>query len=408
MNCPGGFLYSGIVGIDDFREGKAPAIRGITANGDFELHIRLRQPDPTFLYKMAMPFMAPVCREISEPLGGRLDVVSAGAGPMHLKRYRRGSEMLLERNGFMNPRTDVYVDRLRVVIGSNETVHQMMFENGELEIANLMRGIVPTQITRIRKTPKLAKYLEKSIFGNVFFVALNTEIPPFDSKLVRKAFNYGINKARLIEKSHGMEIAMQGVIPPSLAGFNTNIVGYNYNPEKARALLQQAGYTNGCSTTMWVGNDEDRLVAFAQMMQRDLAQVGIHIDVKVVTAPSLIEAAGSRKTVPCCISGWLQDYPDESTFFEQLRGSNITDKDCQNFSFYKNPTVDALLDDASHTMDDTKRRSIYRQAEELVVDDAPMFFWSSPLQFCLRQPWLKGPMLHPVWVFAFERMWIDR
>jgi ABC-type oligopeptide transport system substrate-binding subunit len=128
----------------------------------------------------------------------------------------------------------------------------------------------------------------------------------------------------------------------------------------------------------------------------------------VVTVPSLIEAAGSRKTVPCCISGWLQDYPDESTFFELVRGANITDKDCQNFAFYKNTTVDALLDEASHVMDDAKRREIYRKAEEIVVDDAPMFFWSSPLQFCLRQPWLKGPMVHPVWVFAFERMWIDR
>ncbi|HEY6228023.1 MAG TPA: ABC transporter substrate-binding protein, partial [Verrucomicrobiae bacterium] len=282
MNCPGGFLYSGIVGINEFREGKASAIAGVSARGDFELQISLQQTDPTFLYKMAMPFVAPVCREIAELLGGHLDAISAGAGPMHLKRYVRGSEMLLERNAFMNPRTDVYVDRLRVLIGSDETVHQMMFENGELEIANVMRGIVPTQITRVRKNPRLARGLESAPFGNIFFVALNTEVSPFNNKLVRKAFNYGINKTRLIEKSHGMETAVPGLIPPSLPGFNTNLVGYPYDPEKARALLREAGYANGCSTTMWVGNDEDRLAAFAQMMQRDLADVGINVQVKVV------------------------------------------------------------------------------------------------------------------------------
>jgi ABC-type transport system substrate-binding protein len=144
------------------------------------------------------------------------------------------------------------------------------------------------------------------------------------------------------------------------------------------------------------------------MMQRDLAEVGFNIEIKVVTAPTLIEGAGTRKTVQCCMSGWLQDYPDQSTFFELVRGSNIREKDCQNLSFYKNEKVDALLDQAALTLDDARRRELYREAEEIVVDDAPMFFWTSPLQFCMHQPWLKGNMIHPVWAYAFDQMWIDR
>jgi ABC-type transport system substrate-binding protein len=380
----------------------------VAAHGDFELQITLQQPDATFLYKMAMPFVSPVCREIAAPLGGHLDAVSAGAGPMHLTRYTRGAEMLLERNAFMNPRVDVFIDRLRVFIGSNETVHEMMFENGELGIANLFQGIAVTQIARIRRTPELARDLISAPYGNIFFVALNTELPPFNSKLVRKAFNFGINKARVIDKSHGTQIALPGLIPPSLPGYNTNLAGYKYSPETARALLKQAGYTNGCSATMWVANDTDWLISSAQMMQRDLAEVGINIEIKVVTAPTLIEGAGTRKTVQCCMSGWLQDYPDQSTFFELVRGSNIREKDCQNLSFYKNEKVDALLDQAALTLDDARRRELYREAEEIVVDDAPMFFWTSPLQFCMHQPWLKGNMIHPVWAYAFDQMWIDR
>jgi ABC-type transport system substrate-binding protein len=408
MNCPGGFMYARIVGLKDFQDGKTNSISGVTARGDYELEFNLDQPDPTFLYKLAMPFMAPVAREIAEPLGGHLDAISAGAGPMILKRYRRGVEMLLERGPIKNQRCNVYIDRLRVLIGSNDTVHEMMFENGELDIANLMKGIVDTQVARVRRDPRLSKLLYKEPFSQIWFAALNTEIKPFDSKLVRKAFNYGINRARMIEKSRGIELAVPGMIPPSLPGYNTNLVGYSYAPDKARELLRQAGYPDGFATTLWVGNDEERLISAAQMMQEDLQQVGIRLELKIVTMPTLIEAAGTRKNVACSISGWLQDYPDESTFLELVRGSNITEKDCQNLSFYKNDKVDAILDEAARTMDDEARRVLYRKAEEIVVDDAPLFFWMSPYQFCLHQPWVKGLLIHPVWVFAFDKMWIDR
>ncbi|MCY3771966.1 MAG: hypothetical protein OXG98_08100, partial [Gemmatimonadetes bacterium] len=121
-----------------------------------------------------------------------------------------------------------------------------------------------------------------------------------------------------------------------------------------------------------------------------------------------IEATGRRGTIPFSTFGWYQDYPDPSNFLDVLlNGNRITEVNSTNVAFYDNERVNALLDEAATSTDRDHRLALYREAERLVVEDAPWVFLYYPQMYLLRQPWLKGLKLNPVWPIRYELMWIE-
>jgi ABC-type transport system substrate-binding protein len=324
-----------------------------------------------------------------------------------LTQWKRGINMRFERNPFSSQTNRQYLDAIQVVVGGDTALHLMMFERGELDIADItLRPGIPVQdFIRISRSARWRGLIDRLPSADTWFLYLNTEMKPFDNLQVRQAMNYAIDKQKLARLLHGTILPAKSILPPMMPGFNTNWTGYPYDPAKARQLLAAAGHPDGISCQLWVDTDHPVLGA---SLQYDLAQVGITAQINQVAFAPLLDSLGRRKTVQCGVMGWSQDYPDPSDFLDGIfNGTRITDEGCQNYSFYNNPKVNQIFAEAASCADTERRLRLYQEAEQIILDDAACVCLYHPYLYALHQPWLHNVHLHPVVYYRFERMWID-
>ncbi len=400
--------FEEIAGAPEFRAGKSPHVRGLRAPAAETLEIELAAPDPTFLFILTLPGALVVPPEAVAQFGANFTAHPVGSGPYMLTEWQRGTVMRFARNP-LSPQTNrQYLDAIEVRVGGDRTLHLMMFERGELDIAEVddFPGIPIPDFLRIEQNPRWHPLIERIPTGSANYLSMNTEMPPFDNLKVRQAVNYAINKEKLIRLLHGMAATAAGILPVTMPGFNTNLQSYPYDPAKARQLLAEAGYAGGLTVELWCEVDPSPIPA---SLQYDLKQVGINAQLNPVTFPTLLHSQEQRKTAQCCTSAWSQDYPDPGDFLDVMfNGNRITESGCQNTSFYNNPRVNELLAAAATCPEPAQRLHLYQQAEQIIVTDAPCVPLYQPYSYALHQPWVHGVTLHPVVYFRFERMWLDR
>ncbi len=407
---PGQGFFRNIVGARAFQDGMADHVSGLKAPDDETFIIELSQPDLPFLYVLAMPFAYVVPREEIEKEASDFGRYPVGTGPFFLSDWRRGLILRFKRNpDFFNP-DGIKLDEIEIMVGGDATVHMMMFERGELDIASVTSsGIPDPDFIRVMKNPNLRRLVATQSLNALFYLSMNTEMPPFDQVKVRKAVNHAIDRDRIIRLISDRGVVANGVLPPGMPGFNAHLTGYDFNPDKARQLLLETGYKDGFKTELMIVAQNSTETKIGQAVQQDLERVGITLELKPVTGATRIEALGHRKTVPFGTFGWYQDYPDPSNFLDVLlNGRRITDINSNNVSFYNNEKVNSLLEEAAFITDQNRRLSLYQEAEKIIVDDAPWVFLYHPNMYILRQSWLKGLKLNPVWPIRYEKMWIEK
>ncbi len=342
---PGQGFFRNIVGAKDFQDGKAERVVGLTAPERYVFEVKLVRPDPTFLHVLAMPFAYVVPRESVEDATRDFAQNPVGSGAFILARWDRGSLLRFERNPSYAWPERVRLDAFEIMVGGDGALHMMMFERGELDIANVTDdGIPDPDFIRIMRDPEMRLLVESQPLNATRYISLNTEIPPFDDVLVRRAVNHAVNKERIIKLMSERGVAAKSVLPPGMPGYNPELTGYPHDPERARELLAEAGYPDGFETDFWINAAVNTEARQAQSIQQDLAEVGVKAHIKAVTGATRIEAIGRRRTVPMAFFGWYQDYPDPSNFLDVLlNGNRITDVNSNNVAFYSNPVVNDLL-----------------------------------------------------------------
>lgn len=403
--------FEGIAGAKDYRAGKTPHVSGLRAPHDDTLEIELTAPDPSFIFILTLPGALVVPREAVEKFGQAFAAHPIGTGPYRLTEWRRGVKMRFERNGFSTQTNRQHLDAIDVSEGGDNTLHLMMFERGELDIANITAnpGIPVSDFIRIEHTPRWQGLIESMSAASSFFLVLNMEMPPFDQLKVRQAMNYAIDKDKIVRLLHHTVTPANSLLPPPIPGFNPGLNFYSYNPAKAKQLLAESGHADGITLNLWFTQDSTTSDSTASAIQYDLQQVGIKAQLNPVTFPAFLDSTERRKTAQCSISGWSQDYPDPSDFLDTIfNGNRITDEGCQNVAFYNNPQVNSLLAAAAICQEPARRIQLYKAAEQTMLADAPIVPLYYEKVFALRQPWLHGVQLHPVLYFRFERMWLDR
>lgn len=406
---PGQGFYRNIAGARAFQDGSADRVAGLRTPDPETLVIELAHPDLPFLYCMAMPFAYAVPREEVERRGETFGRHPVGAGPFVLADWQRGTRMRLEKNPSYYRADEIRLEAIELMVGGDETLHMMMFERGELDIASVTStGIPDADFIRVMKDPVLRARVAHQPLNAIQYLSMNTEMPPFDRVNVRRAVNHAIDRQRIVSLISDRGIPARGVLPPGMPGFNEALEGYDHDPEKARRLLAEAGYPGGFTTELMITAQSGIDTKIGQAVQQDLAEVGITVEIRPVTGSTRIEATGRRGAVPFSTFGWYQDYPDPSNFLDVLlNGNRITEVNSTNVAFYDNESVNALLNEASTSTDQGHRLALYREAERLVVADAPWVFLYYPQMYLLRQPWLKGLKLNPVWPIRYELMWIE-
>ena len=233
-------------------------------------------------------------------------------------------------------------------------------------------------------------------------------VPPLDNVLVRRAINHAINRDKWMQVALGRFTHSEGPIPPAMAACDPKLHGYDYNPDKARSLLLKSGISLPLSLQLWHSTEESTRF-IVQGIQGDLHAVGIELDLKAATYGELMTAAQVRHQVPMTLTAWYPSLPDPVDMLgTQFDGRAVTNQATMNLAFYNNPAVNGLFDQAAPEIDLPKRYALYQQAERLIVADAPWVFLGHLNILGLPQPWLKGPLVDPIYWYRLDRVWIER
>ena len=386
-------------------------VSGIEVKGDDEISFRLKRPDATFLNYLALPFAYAVPREHVERLekqGKSLSENPDGCGPFMMKPsdWVHDGWISLKRNPkYFHPGLPK-AERIEVQMGVSPTLQTMLFEQGRTDVLS-MSDVPAPEFIRFTHDPKWKPLMLHGPMMDVRYICLNTEMKPFDNVLVRRAMNYAIDRERVASFLSGRASTARGALPPQMPGYNPQLFKYGYDPKKARQLLKEAGYANGFDKkiTLWYSTDQPWYAQAAQSIQGNLKEVGVDIALKPVRYAELKAKAGQRGALEMSMLGWIQDFPDPSNFLDVLfNGEKITPTASNNRAFYNNKKVNKLLDEALGEVDRARRLKMYQEAEALVVQDAPWVFLHHTERFVLRQPWVSGYTLHPMWSERFEHV----
>jgi len=393
-----------IDGAAAYAAGERDDLPGVRAVDDRHLEVRLTEPDAAFLYVLAMPFTTPLRDGFVAAHGGDLRRSVLGTGPFVLAGWSEGERVVFARNPrYWDPRLP-YLDRMVFLENVPRDIAFLMFERGELD--TLDRLSAPDWLWISQREdwkPYVHTLAQMSVYGS----RMNVRVAPFDDVRVRRALNYALDKQHAAKLLAGLAVPSHGLLPPSMPGRDDTLAPYPHDPAKARALLAEAGYPHGFSVE-YVTVKDDNNEKLAQSLQADLAAVGVRVKITLMSFATYLTATGKADGPPFSLGSWLEDYPDPTNFFDvRFHSRMIADENSNNDSYYANPELDRLLDDAHRELDPARRAAMYQHAERILYDDAPWIWTYHPIVMEVTQPYVKNLRQHPVWVRDFRDVWLD-
>ncbi|PQV64665.1 peptide/nickel transport system substrate-binding protein [Abditibacterium utsteinense] len=411
-------LYTMIAGAKEWSKDRAGPqkmkhISGIEVRGKDRIIFHLVRPDATFLNYLTLPFAYAVPQSWVEKLGKEGKSLSEnpnGCGPFKLAQWVHNGWLYLDKNpDYFRPELPKS-KRIEVQFGISPSLQIMLFEQGAIDILPISEVFAPDYL-RLTRDSKWKNEVLHAPMMDVRYLALNNEIKPFNDVRVRRAMNYAINRDRIVSFLTGRATKARGALPPGIPGFNPQLQQYAFDPKKARQLLREAGYKdtpNAPIPLIYPTGDAGWYPKAAQSIQQDLKEVGISVSLQGMTYGELKARAGQRGKSPLGLMGWVQDFPDPANFLDVLfNQKSISDTSSVNRAFYSNPKVNALLDRAGIETKRAKRLALYQDAEKLIVADAPWVFLHHTERYVVRQPWVKGFRLHPMWSATYENVAVD-
>jgi peptide/nickel transport system substrate-binding protein len=243
---------------------------------------------------------------------------------------------------------------------------------------------------------------------HVWWVTLNVTRPPFDNVLVRRAVNYAVNKDALtVDILKGTGTPSVGPIPPAITwAYTDQVQQYPYDPDQARALLQQSGVLMPLNLTFWVtesGSGMQSPKTMGTAIQADLAAVGINAQIQTFEWGAYLNkyGAGLGGDSHMAELSWMFDSGDPAHMLpNNLYGPSCSPKGF-NGGCYQNSRVDGLMDDALKITDREQRGAIYRQIQQIVADDAPWIFVDNQIQNMAMSSRVSGLNLHPSFYMTY-------
>jgi ABC-type transport system substrate-binding protein len=403
----GAFFFMSIDGATDLQEGRASTLRGVRAIDRYTVDITLEKPDQTFLSAMAMTFAYPVPRENYAAHPNDIALHPVGVGPFVLDSWERGVRLVFKRNHRYWREGLPYVDRMVFLENLTQDVAAMRFRNGDLDHMHHARQ---PDFIYFREAKEWAPYRTEEPAVNIWGIALNTQMKPFNNVHARRAVAFGINRERWRKVLNHKILPMGQMVPMQLMGYDPKLPNLQrYDAARAKEELALAGFPNGITepVTLWF-SDGASAVLQAELFQEDMRQIGIAVQLKPASFAEYLQQTGKPGQAQASIAGWNQDFPDPADFLDVLLHSkSIHPENSENRAFYVNPEFDALLDTARVESDPATRAELYRQANDIAARDAPWAVLYSRVDQELSQPYLKNYTMNPVFSQDYRFVWLD-
>lgn len=366
---------------------------------DFTVVFTLKTPDSVFIANLTMAFCSIFSKEYADYLTKqntpeKIDTDPVGTGPFIFKSYEKDSTIRYEANREYYGARKPLVDKLIFVITPDATVRAQKIKAGECQLISEPPVV---EYKAFLTDPKLKV---ESLTGlNLSYLAFNTKKKPFDNLLVRQAIFHALNRASYVEAIfQGLGEIAESALPSSMWSYNNNIQTYEYDIEKSKALLKQAGYPNGFSTEIWAlpvsrpYNPDGRKMA--EMMQADLAKVGVVV--KIVTYDWPTYLAKSLKGEHSMLQfGWSSDNGDPDNFlYTQLSCSGAAGG--SNRAFWCYQPFEELVQKAKEVTDVNQRTELYMDAQKIFKEQVPWVPLASSKVFRVMQKNVDGFVMNPL------------
>lgn len=320
-------------------------------------------------------------------------LMPVGTGPFIFKEWAPGSRVVMVRNdNYWATQPALSEVTFRVI--SEDVSRVAALEKGDVHVAI---KIPPPDVPRLKANSKINILTIPS--ARIIHIGINCLREPFTDRRVRQALNYAVNKEAIVEHIlHGAGRVSDAPVSPVIFGY-TPIQTYEYNIEKAKALLTDAGFPEGFETTLHVPSGRYyKDVSVGTAVATDLLRVGVKAEVKMMDWETYIpfilrdpEAADHSLYV----LGWSTLTGDPDYGLYPLFYSGEWPRKGTNASFFKNQKVDQLLDTARSTANPNERRKLYKEAMTLIVEEAPWIFLYSEIEMTGVRTNIKDIMVQP-------------
>lgn len=396
---PGARYVRLIKGAVEVEKGQAKEISGLKKIDDFTLEMTLTErTDPGYSFYLATTVIYPAEEAQKEGFFSK----PIGLGPYKFVEYVPGSRLVGEKwEKFFKPGKP-YADKIVISLMGEAAARDVAFRNKEIDASILG----PTQYVAYRADPVLSKGLLEvpEVFTRI--MGMNPSFKPFADKRVRQAINHAID-ADLIIKRLVRDKAYRAVswLPISSPAYDKTVKPYAYDPEKAKKLLTEAGYADGFEFEWIATSNESWGIPIVEAVIPMLAKVGVKVKIKPVEGSVLSELVRKGEYQAYIWSN--QSGPDPLAAMKCFHSA--TPQTACNYTLYKNPEVDKLIDEAGATDDAAKRIDLLKKANAIVFDDAPLWFFNYNKAVMAYQPWLKGlqPNATELAIQYFEDLWVD-
>lgn len=289
-----------------------------------------------------------------------------GTGYFKFDSWAPGSEVKLVKND------EYWGDKVHVDSVTFKVVPESTTRNADLErgFVHITDPVEPIEVEAIN-SGDYATVLQKPS-ASLSYIGFNAEKEPFDNPKVRQAISMMVNKDEMIEGVYeGFGIPAKGPLAPSIFGYNDQMEPLDYNVEEAKKLMEEAGFADGFSTTIWT-NDSQQRIDTAIILQNSLKELNIDAKVEQMEFGAYLEKTAEGEH-DMFILGWSNatgdaDYGTYALFHSSQKGAP------GNRTFYENPEVDKLLEEGRRESDPEKRIEIYNQVQEYLIEDAPMVY----------------------------------
>ncbi|WCD81575.1 ABC transporter substrate-binding protein [Pseudomonas sp. TUM22785] len=378
--------------------GMRELIKSVEKVDALTVRFTLTHPEAPFLADMAMPFASIYSAEYGDQLlaagkTNQLNQLPVGTGPFVFNRYAKDAQVRYKANPDYF-RGKPGIDNLIFAITLDPNVRLQKVRAGECQLALYPK---PEDVAGIRNDPRLAVDEIDALLTT--YVAINTEHKPLDDARVRQAINLSIDKQALLGAVFGPGAASAAVnpYPPTLLGYNHQIQDWPHDPQKARALLAEAGVKD-LKITLFIRNGTSPTIPnpalAAQMMQADLAKAGIQMTIRSLEWGELLKRSkgGEHDMV---LLGWAGDNGDPDNFLSPNL-SCAAAKSGENQARWCDQDFETLMQKARTVSEPAERAKLYEQALEVFHNQAPWIPLAHPKLFNVRRSNIDGYVISPL------------
>ncbi|MBB5180302.1 peptide/nickel transport system substrate-binding protein [Planomicrobium koreense] len=373
---------------------------------DYTIKITLKEPFAPFVSTLGTAFGNIINPALEENHGDDLgesflSEEVMGSGPYMLDSWDRGETLVLKANpDYWGEAPTMETVNIRFI--TEASTARLMLEKGEIDMID--NTVISPEVLGQMEGTEGVEILEADGY-QIDYMPMNTEKGALADVRVRQAIAHSINYDALLESVYlGKAERIVGAVPKGMFGFNSDAKLYDYDLDKAKELLKEAGHESGLELEIAISEDNEVRSNTALLLQSDLEKVGVTLNIKTYAWPTFLDLVTTGKHDFGLVS-WTPDYPDPDYNLWYFAHSSSKGPGF-NLAFYENSEIDALLEEGRTSTDEALRENNYMEIQNLMAEEVPYIFVAQPkLQAPLRS-WVKGYELNPMnsWYVPFHKI----